>query len=470
MLVVLAVYAFFAGGGTFDFPRVDDWEVSYYATLAEGFRQGHLYLARPIEWELMELPYPWDPAARKDIFYLWDASFFNGRYYLYFTPLPVLLLYLPFRLLRGAYPPDALVALALSAWAFIAAVVFTRRAIARSGQPPLIPFPLWVLLIGLGSVVPFTLTFARTYEIAILTGTALTSMWAVALLEFNASPTLRRTAWLSLWLALAIAARPNLLMLIPTALIVLLAVRKARRSIVKTALAFIAPLLLVALALISYNMARFHEPFESGLKYQLTSVDMANQRVCGVCNFPEVLRVANHSTHYLFRAPTILSAFPFVNMEYAKLDPAVAWPRESTTTEQVIGIAPLVPLAMIGTLFALFLAFSSNANDGVRTATQVMAGGYLVMLGLSSCWWVVARYSLDFMFLIVPSSIVCIEAGLARLRDHGVRILPLRIGAIGLACYSIVLGLLLGFGGPSDAFRTANPELFQKVASWFSGS
>jgi DNA-directed RNA polymerase subunit beta. len=89
------------------------------------------------------------------------------------------------------------------------------------------------------------------------------------------------------------------------------------------------------------------------------------------------------------------------------------------------------------------------------------------MFGLSSCWWVVARYSLDFMMLIGASSVVLVEAGLTNLRAIGVRILPLRLAVAALACYSIVMGLMLGFMGPGEAFKIANPATFQMISDWF---
>jgi hypothetical protein len=54
----------------------------------------------------------------------------------------------------------------------------------------------------------------------------------------------------------------------------------------------------------------------------------------------------------------------------------------------------------------------------------------------------------------------CVEAGLARMQ-------PFRIVAMAMACYSAVLGFLLGFAGPEKSFATANPELFRKLAALF---
>src|SRR5688572_22144402 len=136
MLCVIALYAFVASGGSFDFPRLASWESSDYASLGEGFLRGHLHLASTPDPKLVALPYPYDPKAREGIWYRWDVSFFKGRYYLYFSPLPVLLGHIPVRLLSGAWPSDTLIGLLFSVWSFLAAVAFARRALALSGRLP----------------------------------------------------------------------------------------------------------------------------------------------------------------------------------------------------------------------------------------------------------------------------------------------------------------------------------------------
>jgi hypothetical protein len=465
ILFVLAVYAFFAGDGKFDFRRLGTWQETNYASLAEGFYRGHLYLWVTPDPRLTALPYPYDFKLRGAIDYRWDTSYLNGHYYLYSSPLPVLLVYLPLRILRGAYPPDSFVALLFSAWAFLAIVAFTRRALRLAGQPLHIPFWLWVLFIGLGNVAAFVLVTIHMYEIAIITGMAMTAMWALALLRFNESPAAGRAAWLTLWLALSIAARPNLgVLLFVTAFVIL-----RRKPSMKMIAASLAPLAIVAIAMLWYNAARFGDPLEFGVRYQLTHVDMSGRKVCSLCTVPEVARFANNIGHYLFWPLHIQSTFPFLDAMPARLDSAVSWPTPGNMTEQIIGIAPLAPLMILGTLVALLLALRPGPKDLVtRSALQVMAGAWLIVFGLSTCWWIVARYSLDFMLLMSAASVICIENALTRLRATTIRFAPIRAMIIALACYSILTGILLGFVGPGDAFKRANPAVFEKVADWFN--
>jgi hypothetical protein len=459
ILIVLAAYAFFAGDGKFDFRRLGSWQESNYASLAQGFFQGQLNLEHWVNPKLIALPYPYDPKARQGIHYEWDASYLNGKYYLYSSPLPAILGYMPLRILRRGYPPDSFVGLFFAAWAFLASIGFTRRALA--GRTLNIPLPLWVLFIGLGNVTTFVLVTVHMYEVAIVCGMAMTAMWALALLRYNESPTPGRAAWMSVWLALSICARPNLgVLLIVTAF--------AMKRTKKTIIAVLAPLAIVAIAMLWYNAARFRDPFEFGIRYQLTGVDMAGQKVCSLCTFPEVARLGNNVQHYLFAPLHMHSKFPFIDANPARLDRAVSWPTPNGVTEQIIGIGPITPLMMLGTLIAVLIALTRGPKDAAtRTALQVMSGAWLILFGLSTCWWIVSRYSLDFMMLMSVATVVCIETIVTSLRATTIRIAPLRAIVAALACYSILTAILLGFSGGGDGFKRANPAMFERVSGWF---
>ena len=266
---------------------------------------------------------------------------------------------------------------------------------------------------------------------------------------------------MDVWLALAIAARPDLLVLgIAAAAARLVAFRTQRARLIRAACAFAAPLVIIGAIMLWYNAARFGDPLEFGVRYQLTSVDMRTQRMCGVRNIAEAMRLVNNVFHYVFLPPVAQARFPFLDAQTAALDPAVSWPTPGNATEQVIGLAPLMPLAIIGSALALLFAlvWRGAVDSPVRAAMILMAGAWLVLAALSTCWWIVARYSLDFTLLMVIATAVCIERGLSSSDT-----LPLRAATIILAVYSILLGTLLGFEGLGGAFRSVNPTLFKAI-------
>ena len=457
VLFVLTAYAFFGTYGTFAF-HSRSWEVpggrpgdAFYAGLSEGFLRGQLSMPHKPDPRLMALPHPYDYQAReKDkIPYLWDASYYNGRYYLYFSPLPALLFYLPVRLGYGAYPSDQLAAAVFAAWAFVMAVLFVKRAL---GETRRVPLPIWIVMLGLGGVVPFIMVFSRTYEVATICGMAMSATWAWCLLRYLESPRISRLVWMCIWLGLAIATRPNVGLLL---VIAFLAIPKALR--VRHALIALIPLGVIAVSLMAYNYARFHNPLEFGVRYQLTYMPMENYRVCGCRSFREVLRIVNNSTLYVFATPHFNGNFPFAELPSQKLDHEVSFNERS---DEVGGLAPLLPIAAIGSVIAAALALRRHAPDiGTRGAMLSIAAGWLALLGLSSCWYVTARYEVDFLLLIAAGAVVVVD----RMLDT----LGLRVVAIALALYSVVLGFMLGFKGTGSIFMWENPELFQRLSKLF---
>ena len=466
VVAVLTVYVFFGSVGKMNFHRVRWFEkhsgslgAEYYVLEAEGFRRGHLSLAATPDARLSSMRDPWNFQARVDnnIDYLWDASWFRGRYYLYFTPLPVILFYLPYRMIGQMYPNDALAATFFSSWALVMAACFIWRAL--SARKRFLPLWLWILVAGIANVIPFSLPDVRVYEVAVLSGMAMSATWAFSLLRFLEKPTVRRAAWVGIWLALAIAARPNLaVLLVPT----LFAMWRHRGM--RVAAAVVVPLAVVACALFAFNKARFGHALESGLSYQLTFMEMRGVALCRLCGFNDFIRFAENALEYQYWTPGIYAKFPFVDMLGSRLDRDITF--AGVDPEQMIGVAVVMPLAMIGTAFAAFLALAGARDDPpAAAATSIFGGTWLILLTLSTCLWIVARYSLDFMMMMGMATPVAIESGLEVLERWKVKTMPLRILFGILAVWSILLGTFLGFQGREGSFGKRNPELYHRIAA-----
>ncbi|HYC88880.1 MAG TPA: hypothetical protein VEO54_06685 [Thermoanaerobaculia bacterium] len=408
---VLVAYAFYGSHGTFRW-ALGPWGQSYYANLAEGFLGGTLSMAAGPAEELTKLADPYDFNARRDIPVLWDASYFEGRYYLYFSPVPVLLFYVPVRLLAGAYPSDDFAAtfFASVSFLFFAGVVWRTKWSW-----------LWILLVGVGNVVPYVIVGVLFYQVAVACGMAFTAAWAYSVVRFLDG----KERWaipMGIFLGMAIATRPNLAVLLLVQALLLI---RHRRAILHVAI----PLVVIAGALAAYNYARFRDPFEFGVTYQMARVPMKGRAICGVCGPGEVPRLMNHASHYVFWPILFHGKFPWVWVQNNRLDPEVTYPG---SPEPIAGIAPVTPLALAGTGFALLLARE-------RRGRWLVLAGWLVLLALSSCWWVTARYTLDFLGLVLSGAILCIDDALAFFSESR----ALRWACALLALYSIVLGLLL---------------------------
>jgi hypothetical protein len=433
VLAVLAAYVWFGSGGSWSFRRVP-WERTskqnfterYYAGLAEGFLRGQLSLPYPVQpaWKSVLNAYDMRERDKHGLAWeMWDASFYRGQFYLYFSPVPVVLFYVPFRILARGYPPDTLAATFFASWAFLAAVAFARRAMPA----PRIPFPLWVLLIGLANVVPYTLRTVRAYEVAVMTGMAMSASFAYALLRFVDTRKTIHAFWMATWLALAIATRPNLIVLIAVAVLVLW--RHWRAMLVAA-----IPLAVVAVALGLYDFARFGNPLELGMTYQISYVPMWRVAPCSLCDIPTAVRFVNGVMHYVFWTPRFASELPFVSAQLHVLDPAVSY---AGGAEPVIGVAALNPLTLLATLFLIVRGRDSLRELSARRGVvAVMAGAWLVLFGLATCRWFTARYALDFMMLMTAASAVVLDDVATTVRA--------RFVVVAIAACAIAVSVLLG--------------------------
>jgi hypothetical protein len=171
--VVLISYAFFATGGSWRFRD----GMGYFSALGDAFLEGHLYLGTQPPPELANDPNPFD-AARRDalrargVAIMPDASLFNGRYYLYWGPVPGVI-HAAWRLVSRHELADStaqvLAAVAMPL-AFMATVSHTR-----SQYWPRAPsFIVWgsSIAFGLGGIMLFMVGRPSVYHEAILVGAA----------------------------------------------------------------------------------------------------------------------------------------------------------------------------------------------------------------------------------------------------------------------------------------------------------
>ena len=257
-----------------------------YELTAEAFLDGRLYMEYEIDPKLLEMENPYDMTEREaqGVFYQWDHAFYNGHYYMYFGVVPVILVFLPWRILTGAnlktyHATQLFVAL------FIWGVFALFRKIAEKFFPEL-PCSVWTLASMAVSVLSVWHSIAAPalYCTAVTSGLCM-EIWSLYLFfravwdEMDETKAIRLAFFGSLLGALAFGCRP------PVALANLLALpmlatflrnRTLSRKLAFRLVAAALPYLIVAIGLMLYNYARFDNPFEFGQSYQLTVADQSH--------------------------------------------------------------------------------------------------------------------------------------------------------------------------------------------------
>lgn len=364
----------------------------YYNLLLDGWLDGQLHLKVEVPAALRALDNPYDPALRPPGLGLHDASYYQGRYYLYFGVAPVVTLLLPFRLLTGTDLPQPVAVLVFVYGAFLASVALWR-AIQRRHFPTasLGVTAATVLVLGLANSGLLLLRRPDMWELPIAGG----AFYAVLMLGCvwrSLQPGGRAGAWFAaagLCLGLAIASRPTYLLASPCLLPPLLAWwRDGRRLPWRQAGCAVLPLAVVGGLMAWHNFARFGDPLQFGQAYQFSLDYESKQPHFGLHYVPFNLRA-----HFLAAAEWS-RYFPFIAM--ADLGPTPAG--YTVHRGDVYGLLANLPLTALA-LLAPFALWRRPAAERRALGAWLATAGLLCALAagvMLSFFSALARYQVEF--------------------------------------------------------------------------
>jgi len=413
-IAVFATYLFLGGMGVTDrgnpYPRD-----AAYNLLARGLLSGHLYLDKDVPAVLSGLADPYDPAvnmtARLDPrYHLHDFSYFRGRLYLYFGVAPALFVFIPWHLLTGGWLPHwAAVAFLCAAGLLVnLSLVHAIKMRVFPGSAPWM-MALLTLVLGLGSYAPLLVARGDMWEIPIAFSYFSVSIALRCLWEAYGNPG-RSARWIAIASAAfgaAFAARPIVL---PSAAILLLpfASRQVRRSASAWAAA-VVPLALCGAAVGLYNAGRFGDPFNFGMRYQISG-----HYVAKIHAFSSDY-VWTNVRFYLFQAVRWTSVFPFAHVPASR-----AVPPNHAGTEHISGALINVPILWLAlavpALIRLGRADRSLVPIAISAAWVALSSLAALSFFLGAC----SRYQFEFvpaLALLAAVGIMGIESALSgRLR------------------------------------------------------
>jgi len=434
----------------------------YYHELADGFLAGQLHLPRTPDPRLVGLTDPYDPAANAP-YRINDLSYHSGRYYLYHSAVPALVLFAPVKLFTGNH-----LGLAPATWVFcLAGTVAAVLLLLRLREDF---FPLCPRLLVAASVVSYA--FGQGYHVVVRSGTVnqvpIASAYCflmLALLGLRRALLPGPSAWRWLGLAslcygLAIASRPNyvfgtVVLLVPVFLLWRTDGFRFSTSLLRPLLAAGTPVTLVLVSLLVYNAARFGDPLEFGMRYMLGAWDQRTLPPLGLGNL-------GINAHHYFVAPSRFHLqFPFVT--------APSWQATGLLWHNpFVWLLLLLPMAFRPAASAgrpgpgaLLFVLGCAAGTNLLTLLLLPSGNAAAVLTSAN-----ARYVLDFQPALMLLACVGVLAAGDRL---AFRAWPRRLLtglASGLALLSVAAGLSLDFQRyPPEAYRPLARQL-SRPAWW----
>ncbi|HTA21386.1 MAG TPA: hypothetical protein VK989_18970 [Polyangia bacterium] len=484
LLLVEGVYYFVVTAGTFTtWPQY----LSYYDYLAEGFRAGHLHLSIAPAPELVAAPDPFDPALTP--YWAPDASYYKGQYFIYWGPVPALLLAAVKIVLRiSAFVGDQYLCFAFTTLQLVFGALLLERVARRAfTQVPFWALLLGVLTFGLATPTAHSLANGAIYNTAIAAGQAfmvggvLFAFDAVASASASAPPA-RRLLLPGLFFALALGCRISL----PPSILLLslLTVAAARTPAARTWPQLARDVLWIGLlpglglgALMLYNRLRFDSWTDFGGSRQLSSLRYAIS--------PAYL--APNLYTYLLRPLQRRCEFPFLvapwQMGARAFAKGMVLPPGYFAGEPLVGILPGLPIVWLGVaaIWAGVRALRGRrASESALTPRDERTRLFLYCLAVFAILCTNSAFPLLFLFMASMRQLGDIEAGLVLVGILGAWWLLDRARAVawrrrvaaavvvGLSVGTIVIGLLLGYEGYGKHFATNNPNLDEALRAKLS--
>ncbi|MEI9937233.1 MAG: hypothetical protein WDO69_08395 [Pseudomonadota bacterium] len=463
--------------------------MTYYDLLAEGFRQGHLYIPAAPSSELLAQANPYDPKHSR--LWFWDMTLYGTHYYLYWGPVPALLQ----AAVKSALSIHGMVGdQYLVFTAFSLSAVFGGLLIERMARRLFDTVPRWlravmVLAFALANPAPHLLASGGVYQGSIGFGQAFALGGLVLAFDVVCAAPLRGFDWRlpaagTLW-ALAFGSR--LSMLPSTTLLAFLtastcawATPMSLRSFVKYASWLAAPMVVGLGLLLVYNKLRFDNWLDMGVNNQLSGFKFSFSKIYLLTNlYSYSLRPYVPDCHFPYAmAPWWLGtrAFPDemeVPAGYLINEPVVGWLRVVPITWLLVA----VPAGVVQR-FRLLRRRTASRN-GSQPALDTKPRAFL---WCAACFCVLSSVNgaaVLGLYMSTMRYLADVTNGLVLLGVLGSFVIcswpSRRVSrrAVALACsvpalVTVVFGLLLGYQGYTGHFKTYNPKLNEKLVEILS--
>ncbi len=290
--------------------------------LVDAFASGKITLDREVEKELLELENPYDWSERKEsgVSSAWDHVMYEGKYYSYYGIAPVVLLFLPFHLLTGAYFSSAWAVFIFGAVGLVFLVLFFKKLCERFFSDITLGVYVSALLtLVVSSGVWFCFMTPNFYEIAQNSGFMFVTLGAYFLVSsgiFSDKISKIKLCFSSVFFSLAVLCRPTTAVWCVAAVaffaVHFIRIVKEKQPKIGYLCASLIPFAVIGGAQMIYNYARFDSFLDFGIQYSLTINDFTKSEFS-----PQMAFIGFYN--FLFAFPVIKPEFPFIFSNFSDL-------------------------------------------------------------------------------------------------------------------------------------------------------
>jgi hypothetical protein len=438
-------------------------EMNYYDLQATAFSHGQLALEVQPDPALLALGMnACEPENRRGISTLWDATFYEGKYYLYWGPVPALLLTVV-KLFYTGEVGDNVVTFAFLSGTFL----FMTMIILELWKRYFSRTPHWAILLAIafaGLVNPMTyiLFGPRVYEASIIAAQFFLIGGLYWLFSAFESPSILRFSLVGIFLACVVGSRTALLP--PVALLAFIALVWAvwfhRANATKYITAIVLPLLIGAASYAWYNYARFGAITEFGLSYQLTAFNQLEDTTFSLAFVPF------NTYKSLFNPFELRGRFPYF-FPLRWMGPASM---EESYPENYVLFAEHITGIFVGSPFVIFAFLAGlNKNRNFRWIVAALTGSTLLSFFTVQLFFFTSmRYLLDLVPTLALLAVIGFWQGLDLLERRTVaRFCYITLGLL-FAAYGFVASFALSIAANLEQFQVFNPQLLRQMTWIFN--
>ena len=472
-LVVLASFSYpwlFTHGKLDAIPK----ESRYIPMLTDAFRSRQLYLMVSPSPELLALEDPYEPDQYLSVDALHDASLYEGHYYLYWGPVPALLLLL--------LPKDIVVGdTHLALFFVIALVLMITVFLLYIWRHYFSSLSWWAVLPGLimlfwTTPLPFMYANPSIYDATIIASQVFLLLGLFFLIIGLSSERPRYLFIILSGIFWAMAAGTRVtssLAILPLGGFLFLEKWQnpswKRSQVLKSIGTLAIPLGIGAFGLFWYNYVRFGSFTQSGICYALSVVNML--KTCP--NLFSTKYIPANLFLYLFHPYSIQPNFPFFFLNWlseADFPFFIKLANDYYFSDPVAGMLFTMPFSLLFVGIGSVLVFSSRKGKD-HTENSLFAGlsaaAFLALIILLFYFIPMPRYYADFSIMLGIAAMMGFWKALQVYKNRYFLRFMIILAAGLLILLGITVGFMTGISGLSHVFYEDNPALFNLMKNWF---
>lgn len=462
--LIILIYVWFITFGTFS-----EWRAStrYYSLLADAFNKGQLHVDVEPGAALLAADDPYNNEGRPpfddDV---WDLSLYKGKLYLYWGPVPALLMAPLQRGLNAPLPDLYPVFFFFSGLLVINSMIVLKMRSLFFPSLPLRTLTASLLVLGLILPIPWSLSIPDVYEAAIGAGQFfLMGGILFTLLAFDGGIRKIYLVLAGLFWACSVGSRAiNVFSIFFLAALTLYWLWKTHpNDWKKPSLTLLTPLALGALLIAWYNFARFDSPLEFGLRYQITVQNMNRDMPLAF----ELDYLPHNVNAYVFQPFRFDSGFPFIRpVGYtAQLQSRGIVAPGLYAAGNVTGIlffAPFLLLAFLPFQWNNFEEQNKSITGLKRMVLYLLAGSFLInFASLLLYYYGQMRFFADVVSQITLLAVFGYWVFIQKYPTVYRHITSL------LIAFTLIVSLLLSVTSESGRMEKLNPTFVERVNSFF---